>query len=99
MTTEPQSAPALVAAKMVVGGQTVDAADGQTFEVLDPSTGRVMATAPLGGKEDIDRAVEAARRVRRPQGLVELVGEQTRPDPGQVLGTGQRQPRGARPQH
>ena len=62
MTTEPQTAPALIAAKMVVGGQTVDAADGQTFEVLDPSTGRVMATAPLGGKEDVDRAVEAARR-------------------------------------
>ena len=62
MTTEPQTAPALIAAKMVVGGQSVDAADGQTFEVLDPSTGRVMATAPLGGKEDVDRAVAAARK-------------------------------------
>ena len=46
---------------MVIGGQSVDAADGQTFEVLDPSTGSVMATAPLGGKEDVDRAVDAAR--------------------------------------
>jgi acyl-CoA reductase-like NAD-dependent aldehyde dehydrogenase len=62
MTTEPQAAPAQIAAKMIVGGQAVDAADGQTFDVLDPSTGRVMATAPLGGKEDVDRAVEAARR-------------------------------------
>ena len=61
MTTEPQAAPAQIAAKMVIGGQSVDAAEGQTFDVLDPSTGRVMASAPLGGKEDVDRAVEAAR--------------------------------------
>ena len=52
---------AQIAAKMVIGGQQVDAADGQTFEVLDPATGQVMATAPLGGKEDVDRAVEAAQ--------------------------------------
>ncbi|MGZ8528606.1 MAG: aldehyde dehydrogenase family protein, partial [Candidatus Limnocylindrales bacterium] len=62
MTTEPQAAPAKIAARMVIGGQSVDAAEGQTFDVLDPSTGRPMATAPLGGKEDVDRAVEAARR-------------------------------------
>jgi betaine-aldehyde dehydrogenase len=62
MTTEPQTAPAQIAAKMIVGGQPVDAADGQTFEVLEPATGRVMATAPLGGKEDVDRAVDAARK-------------------------------------
>jgi betaine-aldehyde dehydrogenase len=62
MTTEPQTAPALIAAQMVIGGQSVDAADGQTFEVLDPATGRVMATAQLGGKEDVDRAVVAAQR-------------------------------------
>ena len=62
MTTEPQTAPALIAAQMVIGGQSVDAADGQTFEVLDPATGQVMASAPLGGKEDVDRAVVAAQR-------------------------------------
>ena len=62
MTTEPRTAPAQSAVKMIVGGQPVDAADGQTFEVLEPATGRVMATAPLGGKEDVDRAVEAARK-------------------------------------
>jgi acyl-CoA reductase-like NAD-dependent aldehyde dehydrogenase len=60
--TEPQTAPERIVAQMVIGGQSVDAADGQTFEVLDPSTGRVMATAPLGGKEDVDRAVVAAQR-------------------------------------
>ena len=47
---------------MVIGGETVDAADGQTFDVVNPATGKVIATAPLGGKEDVDRAVEAATR-------------------------------------
>ncbi len=48
-------------ARMVIGGRQVDAADGRTFEVIDPSTGQVMATSPLGGGEDVDRAVAAAR--------------------------------------
>src|SRR3954466_13283155 len=50
------------ARQMVIGGETVDAADGQTFEVVDPATGKVMATAPLGGREDVDRAVAAAQK-------------------------------------
>jgi len=49
-------------AQMVIGGDHVDAADGQTFDVVNPATARVIATAPLGGKEDVDRAVEAARK-------------------------------------
>jgi betaine-aldehyde dehydrogenase len=68
MTTESQPAhkpgalttPATVA-RMVIGGESVDAADGQTFEVINPATGAVMATAPLGGREDVDRAVAAAQ--------------------------------------
>src|SRR3954447_5959123 len=50
------------ARQMVIGGETVDAADGQTFEVVDPASGKVMATAPLGGREDVDRAVVAAHK-------------------------------------
>jgi betaine-aldehyde dehydrogenase len=49
-------------ARMVIGGESVDAADGQTFEITNPATGSVIATAPLGGREDVDRAVAAARR-------------------------------------
>jgi betaine-aldehyde dehydrogenase len=49
------------AARMIIGGESVDAADGQTFEVVNPATGRVIATAPLGDREDVDRAVKAAR--------------------------------------
>jgi acyl-CoA reductase-like NAD-dependent aldehyde dehydrogenase len=47
--------------QMVIGGQSVDAADGGTFDIVNPATGGVIATAPLGGKVDVDRAVEAAR--------------------------------------
>jgi betaine-aldehyde dehydrogenase len=49
-------------ARMVIGGEQVDAADGQTFDVVNPATGSVIATAPLGGREDVDRAVAAARK-------------------------------------
>jgi acyl-CoA reductase-like NAD-dependent aldehyde dehydrogenase len=48
-------------AKMVIGGASVDAADGQTFDIVNPANGETIATAPLGGKADVDRAVEAAQ--------------------------------------
>jgi betaine-aldehyde dehydrogenase len=47
--------------KMVIGGRSVDAADGGTFEIVNPATGAVIATAPMGGREDVDRAVAAAQ--------------------------------------
>jgi betaine-aldehyde dehydrogenase len=66
MTIEQQAPEAavdeLTHAKMIIGGEQVDAADGQTFEVVNPATGRVIATAPMGGKEDVDRAVAAAQK-------------------------------------
>src|SRR5436190_1587854 len=40
----------------------VPIADGQTFEIVNPADGKVIATAPLGGKEDVDRAVAAAQK-------------------------------------
>ena len=57
MTTE---IPSPTAARMVIGGDTVEAAEGRTFEVVNPADGRVMATAPQGGAEDVERAVAAA---------------------------------------
>jgi betaine-aldehyde dehydrogenase len=51
-----------IQAQMVIGGESVDAADGQTFDVVNPANGGAMATAPLGGKADVDRAVEAAQK-------------------------------------
>jgi aldehyde dehydrogenase (NAD+)/phenylacetaldehyde dehydrogenase len=37
------------------------AADGRTFETLDPSTGRPIARLPQGGQAEVDAAVAAAR--------------------------------------
>ena len=48
--------------KMLIGGEQVDALDGQTFEVVNPATGEVIANVPLAGKADVDRAVAAARK-------------------------------------
>ena len=47
--------------KMLVGGEWVNARSGKTFESINPYTGRVWATAPEAGEEDVDRAVRAAR--------------------------------------
>lgn len=48
--------------RMVIGGELVAAADGQTLEVVEPHRGDVVGTVPSGGPEDVDRAVAAARR-------------------------------------
>jgi acyl-CoA reductase-like NAD-dependent aldehyde dehydrogenase len=57
-TTEP----ALGTVQMIIGGEHVDAADGQTFDVANPATGELLARAPLGGPEDVNRAVAAAQK-------------------------------------
>jgi acyl-CoA reductase-like NAD-dependent aldehyde dehydrogenase len=44
----------------VVGGRDVAAADGATFETLDPGTGERLATVTAMNAADIDRAVGAA---------------------------------------
>jgi betaine-aldehyde dehydrogenase len=46
--------------KNVIGGELVDAASGATYDVIDPTTGAVYATAPASGSEDVDRAYAAA---------------------------------------
>jgi betaine-aldehyde dehydrogenase len=43
-----------------VNGSFVDAADGRTTELVDPSTGEVFAEAPLSGEADVDAAFAAA---------------------------------------
>jgi acyl-CoA reductase-like NAD-dependent aldehyde dehydrogenase len=47
--------------RLVIGGERPEAADGRTFETLDPATGRTIAEVPYAGTEDVDRAVRAAR--------------------------------------
>lgn len=46
---------------LFIGGAFVPAADGATFDVENPATGKVFARAARGRGEDIDRAVRAAR--------------------------------------
>jgi acyl-CoA reductase-like NAD-dependent aldehyde dehydrogenase len=45
----------------LIGGEQVPAASGETFESLDPTMAQPLATLALGGSEDVDRAVAAAR--------------------------------------
>ncbi|WP_432180707.1 gamma-aminobutyraldehyde dehydrogenase [Streptomyces sp. NBC_00063] len=45
---------------MFIAGQTVAAVSEMTEDVLNPATGEVIARAPLGGQEDVHRAVAAA---------------------------------------
>ncbi len=46
---------------LIINGEQVPAAEGGTFETVDPSNGQVIATIPQGTAEDVDRAVKAAR--------------------------------------
>ena len=45
-----------------IGGTYVDGGSGATSDVVDPTTGRVVAQAPVSGTEEVDAAYEAAAR-------------------------------------
>src|SRR5277367_1963877 len=47
--------------KMLINGKWVDAASGKTFKTYNPATGEVLSNIAEGDKEDINRAVAAAR--------------------------------------
>jgi betaine-aldehyde dehydrogenase len=44
-----------------IDGEFVDPVEGAAEDVINPSTGEVIAQAPLSSAEDVDRAVAAAR--------------------------------------
>jgi phenylacetaldehyde dehydrogenase len=48
--------------KLLIAGRWDDAATGETFPTLDPSTGEVLTQIAAAKKEDVDRAVAAARK-------------------------------------
>ena len=48
--------------KLLINGEWVAAASGKTFPVYNPATGAVLAQVAEADKEDVDRAVKAARR-------------------------------------
>lgn len=47
--------------KLLIGGRWVGPASGETFSVVNPATGEVIAEVASGGSQDIDAAVKAAR--------------------------------------
>ena len=48
--------------KLLINGQWVEAASGKTFDAINPATEQAMAQIAEGDKEDINRAVAAARK-------------------------------------
>ena len=48
--------------QMLIDGRFVAAASGKTFPSYDPATGEVLAQVAEGDREDVERAVRAARR-------------------------------------
>jgi phenylacetaldehyde dehydrogenase len=48
--------------KMFINNEWRDALSGETLDVFDPATGKVIATVAAGNKEDVDLAVQSARR-------------------------------------
>ncbi len=50
------------AGRMLIDGEWVCAASGETFTTYDPATEEALAEVSAGGREDVDRAVRAGRR-------------------------------------
>ncbi len=46
---------------MTIGGRPAQAADGRTFDVVNPATDQVIAQVPSAGASDVDLAVAAAQ--------------------------------------
>lgn len=47
--------------RMLIGGDWVEAVSGETIDVVDPATEKVIGRVPAGGAQEIDSAVNAAR--------------------------------------
>lgn len=48
-------------ARMLINGELVQSTSGEFFETRNPATGEVIAYVPKGTKDDVDKAVAAAR--------------------------------------
>ena len=48
--------------KLLIDGMWIEAASGKSFDVIDPASEEVVCKAAEGDREDIDRAVRAARK-------------------------------------
>jgi 1-pyrroline dehydrogenase len=48
--------------EMFIGGEWTPGTGGETQEIINPATGKVIANVPKGTEQDVDRAVAAARK-------------------------------------
>ena len=81
--------------ELLIGGERLPAAEGRTFEVVNPASARPLATVAEAGVEDVNRAVAAAARAYETWGALSPV---TRgPDDAPVRERGRGARRGAGP--
>ncbi len=65
--------------KQFIGGEWVESSSGETMEVLNPATGEAIAEVPRGTADDVERAVEVAKkswaewRFKTPKDRMELL--------------------------
>jgi len=50
---------------MYINGEWVDSESGETFEVISPATGEVLAVVPKATVEDVKRAIDAAEEAQK----------------------------------
>ena len=48
--------------QILIDGKWMNAASGKTFPTYNPATGEVLADVAEGDREDVERAVKAARK-------------------------------------
>ncbi len=58
--------------KMFIGGEWVEAADGGTFQSVDPGEGSPLATVCEGTAADVNRAVQAGRKAFEESGWASM---------------------------
>src|SRR6188768_105117 len=56
------TATALETYQLLIDGKMVDAASGDTFETVSPATNKPVGRVAKAGRDDVDRAVAAARK-------------------------------------
>jgi len=54
--------PSVKTYRQLIGGESVEAAGGETLDIENPANGQVIASVPASGAEDVDRAVNAAAK-------------------------------------
>jgi aldehyde dehydrogenase (NAD+) len=58
--------------RLFIGGEWLPSRTAQTFQTLDPGSGSVLGTVYDAGAEDVDQAVQTARRAFRSSGWAQL---------------------------